>query len=313
MALRIGVNALYLIPGGVGGTEIYLRNLLSAAAAVDGDNTWVMFTNRETGADLVPKAPNFVHAPQPVRAAMRPARILWEQMALPMAAARRHLDVILTPASRARCCRMCERYCVSRPATQAASGVFSPVRFAGVAVPVVGRGASLARADCGLRGHPRRSAAILWRGRHSDPSWVRAGTLRPRRTARTATLPPLPLHTASAQEPRSSGARVRGPGADRFPSGDCRLRGFYADELDALIASLGLSDHVRITGWIPRGEIHELLRHGMGCDSTVDVRRLRHSCPRGYGRRHPRWRAPTFAPLPRDDRRSGADVRCRRA
>ena len=29
-ALRIGVNALYLIPGGVGGTEIYLRNLLRA-------------------------------------------------------------------------------------------------------------------------------------------------------------------------------------------------------------------------------------------------------------------------------------------
>ena len=27
---RIGVNALYLIPGGVGGTEIYLRELLAA-------------------------------------------------------------------------------------------------------------------------------------------------------------------------------------------------------------------------------------------------------------------------------------------
>ena len=33
MALRIGVNALYLIPGGVGGTEIYLRNLLSRAGS----------------------------------------------------------------------------------------------------------------------------------------------------------------------------------------------------------------------------------------------------------------------------------------
>jgi len=27
--LRVGVNALYLIPGGVGGTEIYLRGLLA--------------------------------------------------------------------------------------------------------------------------------------------------------------------------------------------------------------------------------------------------------------------------------------------
>ena len=33
--LRIGVNALYLIPGGVGGTEIYLRNLLRAMAGRD--------------------------------------------------------------------------------------------------------------------------------------------------------------------------------------------------------------------------------------------------------------------------------------
>ncbi len=35
MPLRIGVNALYLIPGAVGGTEIYLRNLLKALARVD--------------------------------------------------------------------------------------------------------------------------------------------------------------------------------------------------------------------------------------------------------------------------------------
>ena len=33
--LRIGVNALYLIPGGVGGTEIYLRNLLGALSEID--------------------------------------------------------------------------------------------------------------------------------------------------------------------------------------------------------------------------------------------------------------------------------------
>ncbi len=48
-ALRIGVNALYLIPGGVGGTEIYLRNLLLALAQIDKANTYVVFTNRETG------------------------------------------------------------------------------------------------------------------------------------------------------------------------------------------------------------------------------------------------------------------------
>ena len=77
--LRIGVNALYLIPGGVGGTEIYLRSLLAALGEIDPDNQYFVFTNRETGAGLVPDAPNFHWQPQSVRAASRPARILWEQ------------------------------------------------------------------------------------------------------------------------------------------------------------------------------------------------------------------------------------------
>ncbi|HLG98840.1 MAG TPA: glycosyltransferase family 1 protein [Bryobacteraceae bacterium] len=95
--LRIGVNALYLIPGGVGGTEIYLRNLLSALARIDAANQYVVFTNRETGAELVPAQPNFSRDPQPVRASFRPARILWEQWALPIAVKRRRLDVLFNP------------------------------------------------------------------------------------------------------------------------------------------------------------------------------------------------------------------------
>src|SRR5216683_2207097 len=84
--LRIGVNALYLIPGGVGGTEIYLRNLLNALAAIDAVNQYVVFTNRETGADLVPKQANF-----------RPGRILWEQFVLPFAIAKQRIDVLFNP------------------------------------------------------------------------------------------------------------------------------------------------------------------------------------------------------------------------
>src|ERR1700694_3062314 len=95
--LRIGVNALYLIPGGVGGTEIYLRNLLKALASIDCRNEYVVFTNRETGRDLVPDQPNFSHAPQPVRACLRPARILWEQFALSFAVRRHRLDVLFNP------------------------------------------------------------------------------------------------------------------------------------------------------------------------------------------------------------------------
>ncbi len=95
--LRIGVNALYLIPGGVGGTEIYLRNLLKALAAIDSANQYIVFTNRETGADLVPKQANFLHAPQDVRASFRPGRILWEQLILPFAITKQRIDVLFNP------------------------------------------------------------------------------------------------------------------------------------------------------------------------------------------------------------------------
>src|ERR1700683_1862612 len=95
--IRIGVNALYLIPGGVGGTEIYLRNLLRSLAEIDSVNQYFVFTNRETGGDLVPEPGNFTWVPQPVRASFRPTRMLWEQIVLPFSVWRRRVDVLLNP------------------------------------------------------------------------------------------------------------------------------------------------------------------------------------------------------------------------
>src|SRR5579863_3298624 len=94
---RIGVNALYLIPGGVGGTEIYLRELLAALAGIDTANEYFVFTNLETSNNLVPRQANFHWKPQAVHATFRPARILWEQIVLPIEASRYHLDVLFNP------------------------------------------------------------------------------------------------------------------------------------------------------------------------------------------------------------------------
>src|SRR3954453_13348322 len=95
--MRIGVNALYLIPGGVGGTETYLRALLGALAEIDCVNEYFVFTNRETGADLVPKQVNFTQVAQAVGAVNPPGRLLWEQIRLPVAAARLRIDVLFNP------------------------------------------------------------------------------------------------------------------------------------------------------------------------------------------------------------------------
>src|SRR3982751_1698288 len=91
-ALRIGVNALYLIPGGVGGTEIYLRNLLRALAEIDSENEYIVFTNAETDRDLVPDQANFIWSPQPVRGTNRVHRILHEQLRLPTELRRLKID-----------------------------------------------------------------------------------------------------------------------------------------------------------------------------------------------------------------------------
>src|SRR5688572_18564331 len=93
--MRIGVNALYLIPGGVGGTEIYLRNLLPSLAQIDSRNQYFVFTNAETGSDLVPSA--FTRVPLPIRASNRPARLIYEQTLLAAETRKYRLDLLLNP------------------------------------------------------------------------------------------------------------------------------------------------------------------------------------------------------------------------
>ena len=116
-AMHIGVNALYLIPGGVGGTEIYLRSLLQALAAIDFENRYTVFTNRETGPDLVPPQQNFHLAPQAVSARNRPARIVWEQTLLPINAARLGVQVLFNPGFTAPVFNRCPNVTVFHGAT----------------------------------------------------------------------------------------------------------------------------------------------------------------------------------------------------
>ncbi len=95
--LRIGINALYLIPGSVGGTEIYLRSVLIALAEVDDRHEYFIYTNAETGSDLVPLSPRFHIVPTGVRARGRPRRILYEQTVLPFLLRRDEIGVLLNP------------------------------------------------------------------------------------------------------------------------------------------------------------------------------------------------------------------------
>ncbi len=94
--MKIGINALYLIPGRVGGSEIYLRRLISALAKIDRENSYVVFTNRENRGtfDL---GENFLEHHCPVRGLIRPHRIAWEQLVLPWRIRQHRIDVLHSP------------------------------------------------------------------------------------------------------------------------------------------------------------------------------------------------------------------------
>ena len=265
--LRIGVNALYLIPGGVGGTEVYLRCLLQALAEIDSSNEYVIFTNRETSADIAPARPNFSIAPQPLRAALRPARILWEQTGLPLALLRRRIDVLFSP------------------------GFTSPVLCPCPTVTVFH--------DLQHKRHPEYFRwfdlpfwrLLLWQAAHGSTRLVVVSEATREDLLRYYSVPPAKIRVVLhgvEEEFFEIGRRRKGlqpepyllavstlhphKNLDRLirvfaefsrPRPEYRLviaglRGFQSGALERLIGELGLGDSVQLTGWLPRAELADL-------------------------------------------------------
>jgi glycosyltransferase involved in cell wall biosynthesis len=262
--LRIGVNALYLIPGAVGGTEIYLRGLLTALAEIDPVNQYFVFTNRETGADLVPQAPNFVIVPQPIRAVSRPLRLLWEQTGLPINAARLCLDVMFNPGFTAPLLCACPQVTVFHdlqhkrhpeyfrwfdlPAWQ--FFLFWSAHVSRLLLAV----SSATSADLlkyyRLPESKVRVARLgvdpiffdLARRRHPEPFLLAVSTLHPHKNLDG-------LLRAFAE------FRQHHP---EFRLVVCGMHGFFTGPLHELRDSLQLGDSVEFPGWIPRKDLHDL-------------------------------------------------------
>src|SRR5580692_3051540 len=262
---KIGVNALYLIPGGVGGTEIYLRALLPALAEIDKVNQYFVFTNRETGADLVPASPNFIHAPQQVRATSRPARILWEQTALPLAAARRRLDVMLNPGYTAPLFCPCPQVTVfhdlqhkrhpeyfrwfDRPFWR--FFLYWAARRSKALIAISGATAADLRRFYPCT--PTSKIHIVPQGvdpvfaeirsqRHPEPFLLAVSTLHPHKN-----LDGLLRAFALFRRRRPDMRLVV-----------CGMHGFVTGPLHQLRRSLGLEESVEFPGWIPRAQLYDL-------------------------------------------------------
>jgi glycosyltransferase involved in cell wall biosynthesis len=260
MSLRIGVNALYLIPGGVGGTEIYLRNLLSALAEIDCENRYYVLTNRET-ADLTPLASNFRTASTRVRARIRPYRILWEQLALPFAAA--DFDVLFNPGFTAPVFCPCPQVTVFHDLQHKRHPEFfrwfdlpfwrmllyvSARRSQKLIAVSEATRADLLKyygVDSTVAPHGvERAFFNMAAGRRPDRFILCVSTLHPHKGIDTLVRAFAAFHARRPQ----------------FRLVLAGMRGFHTQAIERTISTLNIQTAVRMTGWVERAELYELYR-----------------------------------------------------
>lgn len=267
-SLRIGVNALYLIPQGVGGTEIYLRSLLEALAALDSRNEYFVFTNRETGHDLVPKRPNFHWQPQGVRAVFRPGRILWEQTRLPLAVAAAGLDVLLNPGFTAPIYHSCPLVTVFHDLQHRRH----PENFRWFDLPFwrMLLYVSAQISTIVLAVSERTKADLLHYYRLPEAK-IRVASLGvdPHLFGVTRRPEPFLLCVSTLHPHKNVDGLLRAFADFRKIRPEFRLvvtglRGFSTAALEDLRAHLGLSEAVEFTGWIEREKVRELYARAYG-------------------------------------------------
>lgn len=257
---RIGVNALYLIPGGVGGTEIYLRELLAALARIDTANEFFIFANLETAADLTPKQANFHWKPQAVHAKTRPARILWEQFALPIETARYKIDVLFNPGFTGPLLGRCPSVTVFHDLQHKRR----PEYFRWFDLPfwklLLWMSAHRSRRLIAVSEATRADLHRYYRIPAERVSVVHHGVDQALRSLAPSSERKILLCVSTLHPHKNLDRLIRAYARRKreFKLVIAGMRGFYADSIDKLIAELGVADSVTITGWIAREELYKL-------------------------------------------------------
>jgi glycosyltransferase involved in cell wall biosynthesis len=273
--MRIGINALYMIPGGVGGTEIYLRSLLLALDRLHSPHEFIVFVNAETYPDLDAPSSRFRIVNTGVRAKNRPARLLWEQFALPGRLRRERIDVLLNPGFTAPVIPPCPSVTVFHDLQHKRH----PEYFRWFDLPFW---------QAFLYASARRSTRIIAVSEATrqdfiahyrlDPTRVRVvhhgvdveffgirerrgGSQRERYVLTVSTLHP---HKNFRRLLMAFAAFIKQrPQIKLVIAG---LRGFDSAQIGELIDELHLGERVRCTGWIPREELYDLFA---GADAFI--------------------------------------------
>ncbi len=80
--MRLGINILFLIPSQVGGTETYVLELIKALKSNPDNHTYYLFCNLEN-RHLFQPSTNLKIITLPIKASIRPLRLITEQLLLP--------------------------------------------------------------------------------------------------------------------------------------------------------------------------------------------------------------------------------------
>ena len=267
--LRIGINALYLIPGGVGGTEIYLRSLLRAMAEVDTRNEYFVFTNRET-TDLSPNAANFHVAQQSVAARNRPWRIWYEQTSLVTRCRELNLDVLFNPGFTMPLFAPCRTVTVFHDLQHKRH----PEYFRWFDLPFwqfflywsSRRAGSLIAVSDATREDLLRYYAVDPARVHVVPHGVDDEFYAVGKHRRAAELERFVLCVSTLHPHKNLERLVRAFGKLHWERPDFKLilagmHGFQTAGIERVISECGLDGKVILTGWLPREELLDLYRH----------------------------------------------------
>ena len=97
MGIKIGIDALYIRPGGIGGTESYLRNLLKGLERVDNENEYYIFASKTNHETFKFTNKNFNVVLCEVDNTKKSSRIIYTSIRLPKLIRKHKIDVMFFP------------------------------------------------------------------------------------------------------------------------------------------------------------------------------------------------------------------------
>jgi glycosyltransferase involved in cell wall biosynthesis len=276
--LHVGINSLFLIPAGVGGSETYLRNLVHELPGLDPTTEYTVFTNRENAGSFDFGEATTIHEVRcPVRAVRRPERIAYEYTLLPMQAARHRTDILFSPGftaparrSYASVVNILDMQLEDMPENVTPLYRLVHTRLMRRSVRTASHILTLSehakRRIVAVYGVPPEKVTVSYLA--AEPIYferVHADDLA-RVRHRYGLRAPYILSVATLHTHKNLGALIEAYAAMREEMRDdiqlalVGLRGTAAIALEAKIRAAGLENQIALTGWVPDADLPALYR-----------------------------------------------------